>query len=96
MKKIVIASIATLALATSSFAGATASCGGCHGKDGSKNTMVPKSKPNTMAKADLIAALQGYKAGTLNKYGKGALMKNFAKNLSDAQMEAVAKEWKVK
>ena len=94
MKKIVIASIATLALASAAMAGGVpGSCVGCHGKDGSKNTMVKTSKPNTMAKADIVKALHGYKAGTLNKYGKGMMMKNFAKNLTDAQITDISNAW---
>lgn len=96
MKKIVIASIATLAIATSSFAGASAMCAGCHGKLGEKNTMVKESKPNTMSKADFIAAIAGYKAGTLNKYGKGNVMKSFSSRLSPAKLEEIATEWKLK
>ena len=93
MKKIVIASIATLALATASFAGVTSSCTGCHGAHGEKNTMVKESKPNTMSKADIVTALEGYKAGTLDKYGKGIMMKSFASRLTTDQMKEVADTW---
>ncbi|MDQ1264583.1 MAG: cytochrome c [Campylobacterota bacterium] len=93
MKKIVIASIAALALGSSLMAAAPASCAGCHGADGSKNTMVPNSVPNKMSKADIKAAMSGYKAGTLDKYGKGALMAGFAKPLTDAQINDVVEAW---
>lgn len=91
MKKIAL--IALIASATAVMAGKPAAfnaCMGCHGLHGEKNTMVPASKPNTLAKADIVAALKGYKAGTLNKYGKGAIMRGFASRLSDAQMTAIA------
>ncbi len=93
MKKLAIASIAALTVASTLMAGVPGSCVGCHGKDGSKNTMVKQSKPNTMKKADIVAALNGYKAGTQNTYGKGMMMKNFAKNLSDAQIQDIANTW---
>jgi len=93
MKKIVITSIAALTVASTLMAGVPGSCVGCHGKDGSKNTMVKTSKPNTLAKADIVAALNGYKAGTRNQYGKGSMMKNFAKNLTDAQITEISEAW---
>lgn len=93
MKKIVIASIAAFALSSTLMAGAPASCNACHGADGSKNTMVKESVPNTMSKADIKAAMEGYKAGTLNKYGKGAVMKGQAGRLTDAQIQEIADAW---
>ncbi|MBL0708259.1 MAG: cytochrome C [Sulfurimonas sp.] len=93
MRKIVIASLATLALATASMAAAPSSCIGCHGANGEKNTMVKESKPNTMSKADIKTALAGYKAGTLNKYGKGAVMKGFAGRMTDAEVADTVDAW---
>jgi cytochrome c len=65
-------------------------CIGCHGMNGEKNTLVPESKPNTLSKAEIVEALKGYKAGTLNKYGKGAMMKSFSARLTDDQMNEIA------
>ncbi len=95
MKKLAIAAIATLGVSSVLMAGVPASCNGCHGPDGSKNTMVQGGEgvPNTLAKADLKAALEGYKAGTLNKFGKGAMMVSFAKPLTDAQISEIAEAW---
>lgn len=58
-------------------------CQGCHGQDGSK---LLKSK----AEADVLKALTGYKAKT---YGgeKKTVMENLVKNLSDEDMQALAK-----
>lgn len=90
MKKIaLIALLASTALMANKPASYNA-CIGCHGIKGEKNTMAPASKPNTMKKADIVAALKGYKAGTVNKYGKGAIMRGFASRLSDAQMTEIA------
>ncbi|MDX9814172.1 MAG: c-type cytochrome [Sulfurimonas sp.] len=95
MKKIAIASLAVLGLSSVLMAGVPASCNGCHGPDGSKNTMVQGGEgiPNTMTKADLKEALHGYKAGTLNKFGKGAMMVSFSKPLTDAQIDEIAEAW---
>ncbi len=90
MKKLaLIALLATTALMAGKPASYNA-CIGCHGMQGEKNTMAPASKPNTMSKAAVVAALKGYKAGTLNKYGKGAIMRGFASRLTDAQMTEIA------
>lgn len=93
MKKLAIASIAALTVSSALMAAVPASCNGCHGADGSKNTMVPNSVPNKMAKADIDAALKGYQAGTLNKYGKGAMMVSFAKPLTADQIKEIADAW---
>ena len=92
MKKIIIASIATLALATASIAGAPPQCNGCHGADGSRINGVPGKAPNMLSKADIVTALKEYKAGKRNKYGK-AMMMGAAKGLSDAQINDVAQAW---
>ncbi|MDX9813585.1 MAG: cytochrome c [Sulfurimonas sp.] len=69
-------------------------CVGCHGLDGSKNTMVAGDGiPNTMSKAELKDSLNGYASGSLNKFGKGALMVSFAKNLTPEQIDAIAEAW---
>ena len=93
MKKIVITTVAILALSSTLMAAVPAACNGCHGADGAKNTMVKESVPNSMKKADIVASLNGYKAGTLNKYGKGMMMKNFAKSLTDADIKAISEAW---
>jgi cytochrome c len=58
-------------------------CQGCHGPDASK---LMKSK----AEADVLKALQGYKAKT---YGgdKKTVMENQVKNLSDEDIQVLAK-----
>lgn len=94
MKKMVVASITALTLSSALMAAVPASCNGCHGADGSKNTMVQGGGvPNTLAKADVKAALEGYKAGTLNKFGKGAMMVSFAKALTPEQIDEIANAW---
>lgn len=76
------------ALACVALADPYAKCVACHGADGSKTTMGNKNI-STMAKADIVAALKGYQAGT---YGgaKKVLMVNQVKGLSDADIDAIA------
>lgn len=94
MKKSIIVSVAALTVASTLMAGAVpGSCFGCHGKDGSKNTMAKASKPNTMTKAEIVESLKGYRAGTVNKFKKGPLMSKFAKKLTDAQIQDIANAW---
>lgn len=85
MKKIVLL---TSVLACVAFANPYGKCIGCHGPDGSKTTMGNKAI-NSMSKADFVAALKGYKAGT---YGgtKKVLMVNQVKNMDEATMQAIA------
>jgi len=90
MKKIVIASIATLAMATTSMAAVNAgACKGCHGADFSKHALGKSKVVSEMAHADIATALKGYKAGTYGGPMKG-LMKGQVAKYSDADLEAFA------
>jgi len=90
MKKIVIASIATLALATASMAAVNAkSCTGCHGADWSKKALGKSKDVSQMTHAEIAASLKGYKAGTYGGPMKG-LMKGQVAKYSDADLEAFA------
>ena len=81
MKKIVLG---TLVCAAVAFGADTTACKGCHGPDLSKTGIMGSASKNitTMSKADFIAAMNGYKAGT---YGgaKKALMKGQANMVAD-------------
>ena len=65
-------------------------CAGCHGKDGKLKALGKSAVIAGQAKADLITKLNGYKAGTLDVNGMGALMKGQTEKLSDADIEAIA------
>jgi cytochrome c553 len=88
MKKIVIASIATLAVASVAMANPVASCVGCHGMNGEKNTIKKDMVPNKLTHDEMVTKLKAFRAGT-----EGTLMKNFSKKLSDEQIEAIAAKW---
>ncbi|MFA5455025.1 MAG: cytochrome C [Sulfurimonas sp.] len=88
MKKIVmsiVALTATTALMAAVNAGA---CAGCHGADWTKVDMGNKNV-SAMSKADIAAALKGYKAGT---YGaaKKALMVGQVSKYTNEELDAFA------
>jgi len=64
-------------------------CAGCHGADG-KTKALGKSEPIAgWSKPKTIDALNGYKAGTRNIHGMGAVMKGQASSLDEKQIEAL-------
>jgi cytochrome c553 len=88
MKKIVIASIAALAVSSTLMAAIPGTCVGCHGTDGSKNTVKKELVPNKLSAAEITKKLKAFKAGT-----EGTVMKGMAKSLTDAQIKDVATAW---
>ncbi len=88
MKKIVIATIATLALVTAASAAVNGkACAACHGADWSKHAMGKSKVVSEMSHADIAAALKGYKAGTYGGPMKG-VMKGQVGRYSEADLEA--------
>ncbi len=92
MKKLVLGMMVVGAFSMASADGKAifAKCAGCHGQDGKKKAL---NKSNVIAGQDAaktLEQLKGYKAGTLNTHGMGALMKGQVSSLSDADMKAVA------
>jgi len=90
MKKIVIATVATLALATASMAAVNGkACMGCHGAHFEKKAMGKSKVVSDMTHAEIATALKGYKAGTYGGPMKG-LMKGQVAKYSDADLDAFA------
>lgn len=90
MKKIVIASIATLALATASMAAVNGkACTSCHGADWSKAALGKSKNVSAMTHAEIATALKGYKDGSYGGPMKG-LMKGQVGKYSNADLEAFA------
>ncbi|WP_294954396.1 c-type cytochrome [Sulfurovum sp.] len=91
MKKIAI---------TMFFAGATllmadgaadfAKCAGCHGANGEKAALGKSAIIAGLPAAKLEEDIKGYKAGTLNQHGMGALMKGQVASLDDAKIKELA------
>ncbi len=65
-------------------------CAGCHGAHGEKHALGKSAVIKGWPKDKVVEALKGYKAGTRNVYGMGALMKAQVAALSDADIEALA------
>ncbi len=93
MKKIAILTLAAATAVTLMAAdGATLfkKCAGCHGAHGEKHALGKSAPIKGWPKEKIVEALKGYKAGTRNVYGMGALMKAQVAALSDADIEALA------
>lgn len=67
-----------------------AKCAGCHGAKGEKKALGKSAPIGGMDKAKLTEDIKGYKAGTLNRYGMGALMKGQVGSLNDEEIDALA------
>lgn len=65
-------------------------CAGCHGAAGEKKGLGKSELIKGWDAAKTEEALKGYKAGTLNKYGMGAMMKGQVTKLSDEDIKAVS------
>ena len=86
------------AVATKAVAAATgpdgkalfAKCAGCHGADGKTAALGKSAVIAGQAAADLETKIAGYKAGTLNTNGMGALMKGQVSGLSDSDTKAIS------
>jgi cytochrome c-type protein NapB len=90
MKKIVIASIATLALVTAASAAVNGkACAACHGANWEKHAMGKSKIVKDLTHAEIATALKGYKAGTFGGPMKG-VMKGQVARYSDADLDAFA------
>ena len=67
-----------------------AKCAGCHGADGKTKALGKSGIIAGQAAADLETKIHGYKAGTRNTAGMGALMKGQVGSYSDEDIKAVA------
>ena len=93
MKKLAVLTLAaTVATTLMAADGATLfkKCAGCHGMHGEKKALGKSEVIKGWPKEKTVEALKGYKAGTRNVHGMGALMKGQVAALSDADMEAIA------
>ncbi len=68
-------------------------CQGCHGKNFEKKAMGKSKVVKDMSKKEIIAALQGYKAGTYGGVMKRT-MEGQVKKLSKKDIEAIASKIK--
>ncbi|MBA3026390.1 MAG: cytochrome C [Sulfurimonas sp.] len=90
MKKIIIASIAALTVASALSADVNGkACTSCHGADWSKSALGKSKIVSTLTHAEIATALKGYKDGSYGGPMKG-LMKGQVAKYSDAELEAFA------
>ena len=88
MKRVLVL---TSILACVAFANPYAKCVGCHGANGEKVALGKSKVIKDMTKAEIIAAMKGYKDGSYGGPMKG-LMKGQSMPLSDADIEAIANQ----
>ena len=91
MKKFAIAMLfgaCTLLMADG--AAAYAKCVSCHGANGEKAALGKSAIIKGQDAAKTVEQLNGYKAGTLNQHGMGALMKGQVASMDDAAIKAVS------
>ena len=65
-------------------------CAACHGANGEKPALGKSAVIGGSDATTIAADLKGYKAGTINKKGMGALMKGQVASYSDADIDAVS------
>ena len=91
MKKIALALLVTgVSLMAADGAALYKKCAACHGAKGEKAALGKSAVIGGADVAALVADLKGYKAGTTNKKGMGALMKGQVASYSDADIDAVS------
>ena len=93
MKKLAVLTLAATVATTLMAADGAAlykKCAGCHGAHGEKKALGKSEVIKGWPKEKTVEALKGYKAGTRNVHGMGALMKGQVASLSDADIEAIA------
>ncbi len=93
MKKLAVLTLAAATAVTLMAADGAAlykKCAGCHGPHGEKKALGKSAVIKGWSKEKIVEALKGYKAGTRNVHGMGALMKAQVATLSDADIEAIA------
>jgi cytochrome c553 len=92
MKKIILGAVVVAGMTAGLMADAPASykkCAGCHGAHGEKKALGKSKVLKDMSKADIVAAINGYKDGSYGGPMKG-LMKGQVAGLSDADAQAIA------
>ena len=92
-KVIKVVALGALLASSALYAAGTAGCVGCHGANFEKVAMGKSKVVKDMSKADIVAALKGYKDGSYGGAMKG-LMKGQVASLDDAAIEAMAAEIK--
>ncbi len=93
MKKLIVATTASIALASTAFAGEVnvAACAACHGADFGKVAMGVSKVVKDMTHDEIATALKGYKAGTYGGKMKSVMASQVSK-YTEAELEAAAQK----
>jgi len=91
MKKLILLGLFTGSLFAATGADVYKACVACHGAKAEKVALGKSKVLATLSEAEIISDMKGYKAGTFGGQMK-AIMIPQAKKLSDADIEAVAKD----
>ena len=91
MKKIAVAMLfAGVSLMAADGKALAGKCAACHGASFEKAALGKSAVVKGQSAAQIETALKGYKAGTLNKNGMGAMMKGQVASMSDADIKALS------
>jgi len=90
MKKILLLSLLSSGFIFADASALYSKCIGCHGINGEKQALGKSAIIQDLNKEEIIKGLNGYKEGSLNKYGMGSLMKGQVISMSDKDIEEVA------
>lgn len=88
-KVIKVIALGSLLASSAVYAVSTAACAGCHGQHFEKVALGKSKIVKDMSKADIVAALKGYKAGTYGGAMKGMMTGQVAA-LSEDDMSVIA------
>lgn len=91
MKKIALTLlVASVSLMAADGAALYKKCAACHGANAEKKALGKSEIIDTWTAAQIEEALNGYKAGTRNIHGMGALMKGQVAPYSEEDIKAVS------
>ena len=91
MKKIALTLlVASVSLMAADGAALYKKCAACHGAKAEKKALGKSEVVQGWDAAKIETSLNGYKAGTLNVHGMGALMKGQVASYSEEDIKAVA------
>lgn len=92
MKKFLLVALCSAATCMMAADGAKTfnQCKACHGQKADVKYLNKVPPLATLKPEDMVTAMEGYKAGTNNKYKTGVLMKAQMAKLTKEDMEAVA------
>ena len=89
MKKIVLLGVLCTLIVNAKI---SEKCAGCHGKKFEIPALGKSAIIKDMTKDEIIKSIYGYKKGTIDKYGLGAVMKGQVVSLSDKEIQEIADE----